>query len=107
MDKIEAAKLKVEKAKNQLAEARKAAAKENRRTRDTAIYTLGGCFEALLLDPDTKETALKIWDHYYSKVAPSLYSDRRKQALEDVFDLELPKPTPQHTQDPSGGNHHE
>lgn len=54
----------------------------------------------MLESEEGRETAMKIWNSYILKVAPTLYSDRRRQALEDIFDLKLPKkPAPSPSQD--------
>lgn len=107
MNKVEAIKARIERDKKELSKARREMRKQERKVRDTAIYTVGGCFEAMMLNPDMKETALNIWNTYFAKVAPTLYSDRRRQALEDTFDLELPAPPSHPQQSSSDGNHGE
>lgn len=90
-DRVETAKAKVQRAKEELSRVRKQAVKETRRTRDTAIYTIGGCFAALLESREGEETALMIWEAHLAPLAPRITNDRRRVALEDAFGL---KPTP-------------
>ena len=63
-------------------------AKRKRRERDTAIFTIGGTFVALLENPNTREMALKIWDGYLAKQSPGLFTDNRRSALKSQFGLD-------------------
>ena len=85
---LEAKKEKLAKLQAQIKQEESKERKAARKERDTALFTIGGTFAALLEDEGTREAALGLWDRYLSSQAPSLMTDRRKAALKGVFGLE-------------------
>ncbi|PRY23164.1 hypothetical protein CLV78_105218 [Aliiruegeria haliotis] len=83
---LEKAEERFLKAKLKLAEVKRRAGDAERKRRDTALFTIGACFAALLRDrPDF---ARKFWSEYLCHLAPELMNDTRRRALREVFDLE-------------------
>ncbi len=81
-------KERLAKLKEQIKSEESKAAKAERKERDTALFTMGGTFAALLQDDATRETALRLWDEHLAHQAPRLMTDRRKAALKAQFGLE-------------------
>lgn len=90
---LERAQASLLKQRMKVAEIKRKSARAERRTRDTALYTVGGCFAALLEDPKTSNVARQIWDRYLASSAPTLLNDRRRDALSSVLGLDLPSAT--------------
>jgi hypothetical protein len=90
---IEAKKEKLAKLQAQIRSEESKERKAARKQRDTALFTLGGTFAALLEESSTRDEALRLWERYLAHQAPALMTDRRRAALKNVFSLE-PKTTP-------------
>ena len=78
----------LERAKERLRQTKHKESKRLRRERDTALYTLGACFAAMLNDDRHRRDMLKLWDDHMSSVAPKLFTDNRRAALKSQFGLD-------------------
>ena len=88
MNEIEKKELQVKRAKERLAQAKKKAKRQERKERDTALFTVGAVIFAALENEDElkKSEILKMWNYLESKYSPKI-TDHRKQCL----DKHLPK----------------
>lgn len=85
---LEKKKKRLEQLKTQIRAEESKVAKAQRKERDTALFTVGGTFAALLENEGTKAQALQLWYKYLAHQAPKMMTDRRKQALKSQFGLE-------------------
>lgn len=86
---VQNAEERVKRAKSRLANLKRQESKTRRKERDTAIYTLGACFVAMLKDDRLGDSSHRIWREHMSKIAPNELTDRRRAALKSVFDLDV------------------
>lgn len=85
---LEQKKERLEKLKKEVKLEKSKVAKQRRKQRDTALFTIGATFAALLRDPATEAAAMQLWDKYLSHQAPQLMTDYRCKALMSQFGLE-------------------
>ncbi len=92
-EKLEKQLKKVEVEKQKLREIKYQENKRKRKSRDTALYTLGAIFAHYheSSDPEDKEFAANLWRAHFQKVAPEIARDRRKEALKEIFGLDVPE----------------
>ena len=88
LEQLEKKKAKLEELKAKIRAEESKVAKAQRKERDTALFTIGGTFAALLEDEATKEQALALWGRFLAHQAPKMMTDRRKAALKAQFGLE-------------------
>lgn len=74
--------------KKQIKSDRNALSRAKRKERDTALFTVGATFAALLRDPATQDVAEGIWDQHLAHQAPKMMTDSRRFALKSQFGLE-------------------
>lgn len=91
-EEILKAEERLKKAKEKLRKAKYAESKRKRRERDTALFTIGACFAAMLDDEKLGPGAKNLWDSHMSKIAPQLITDSRRNALKNVFGLDAARP---------------
>ncbi|WP_417764938.1 hypothetical protein [Shewanella chilikensis] len=89
---LEQKKERLEKLKKEVKLEKSKVAKQRRKQRDTALFTIGATFAALLRDPATEGAAMQLWDQYLSHQAPQLMTDYRRRALLGHFGLEPKEP---------------
>ena len=87
-DEVIKAENALERAKERLRQTKHKESKRLRRERDTALYTLGACFAAMLNDDRHRVGMLKLWNDHMSSIAPKLFTDNRRAALKSQFDLD-------------------
>lgn len=98
--KLEQLKAKQAKLKAEISKAKAAERNADRKQRDTALFTLGGCWAALHESgsQEDREMARKIWCAF-RRVAPEIVTDARKIALQEQFSLTVPDRAPEFNQD--------
>lgn len=86
MDEIEKRELQVRRAREKLAQAKKKAQKQERKERDTALFTVGAVIFAALENPDEekREQILNLWKYVSTKYSPKI-TDHRRQCLDKHF----------------------
>lgn len=86
MDEIEKRELQVRRAREKLAQAKKKAQKQERKERDTALFTVGAVVFAALENPDEekREQILNLWKYVSTKYSPKI-TDHRRQCLDKHF----------------------
>jgi len=89
-DKVKRAEARVKKAREALRKVKYSESKRQRKERSTALHTIGACFIAMMNDPKLGESTKRIWDDHMSRIAPAELTDQRRQALKNVFGLDVP-----------------
>lgn len=89
---LEQKNARLEKLKKQVKSEKSKVAKQRRKQRDTALFTVGATFAALLRDPVTEAAARALWDQHLAHQAPQLMTDYRRRALRGQFGLEPREP---------------
>lgn len=86
---------KVQSEKRKLRELKYKENKRKRKARDTALYTLGAIFAHYheSSNPEDRHFARELWRDFFQKVAPEIANDRRREALEEIFGLDVPSPS--------------
>lgn len=86
MDEIEKRELQVRRAREKLAQAKKKAHKQERKERDTALFTVGAVIFAALENPDEDKRSeiLQFWNYVANKYSPKI-TDHRRQCLDKHF----------------------
>jgi hypothetical protein len=92
-DPIEKAKARLAKAKIELSRIERSRSAVRKKVRDTAIFTIGGAFITFHEsdDPDDRRIAEVIWDQLKMADTRLLDDDRRREALQVVFGLMVPR----------------
>lgn len=83
MNEIEKIEMQVKRAKEKLAQAKKKAQKQERKERDTALFTVGAVIFAALenSEEEKREQILNLWKYVATKYSPKI-TDYRRQCLD-------------------------
>lgn len=86
MNEIEKIEMQVKRAKEKLAQAKKKAQKQERKERDTALFTVGAVIFAALenSEEEKREQILNLWNYVSKKYSPKI-TDYRRQCLDKHF----------------------
>lgn len=84
---LEKAEAKLFKQRQKVAALKRARLRADSKTRNTALFAMGACFEAALAEPKTRNLALEIWKSLLSRSAPEVLNNTRRDAIAVVFGL--------------------